>query len=78
MPEIDLPTVIFALVALFVAWKLRSVLGMRQGSERPGELIGPLAPRSRPGERACRAAGRGAFCTCFTGSRRPLERRCRA
>ena len=36
MPEIDLPTVIFALVALFVAWKLRSVLGMRQDSERPG------------------------------------------
>src|SRR6201999_645530 len=42
MPEIDLPTVIFALVALFVAWKLRSVLGMRQDSERPGELTAPL------------------------------------
>ena len=42
MPEIDLPTVIFALVALFVAWKLRSVLGMRQDSERPGELMAPL------------------------------------
>jgi predicted lipid-binding transport protein (Tim44 family) len=47
MPEIDLPTVIFALVALFVAWKLRSVLGMRQDSERPGELAAPL--RRAPG-----------------------------
>jgi predicted lipid-binding transport protein (Tim44 family) len=42
MPEIDLPTVIFALVALFVAWKLRSVLGIRQDSERPGGLLTPL------------------------------------
>ena len=42
MPEIDLPTVIFALVALFVAWKLRSVLGMRQDSERPGGVLAPL------------------------------------
>jgi predicted lipid-binding transport protein (Tim44 family) len=42
MPEIDLPTVIFALVALFVAWKLRSVLGMRHDSERPGGLLAPL------------------------------------
>ncbi len=42
MPEFDLPTVIFALVALFVAWKLRSVLGMRQDSERPGGLMAPL------------------------------------
>jgi predicted lipid-binding transport protein (Tim44 family) len=47
MPEIDLPTVIFALVALFVAWKLRSVLGMRQDSDRPGELAAPL--RRTPG-----------------------------
>jgi predicted lipid-binding transport protein (Tim44 family) len=42
MPEIDLPTVIFALVALFVAWKLRSVLGMRQDSDRPGGLLAHL------------------------------------
>jgi predicted lipid-binding transport protein (Tim44 family) len=47
MPEIDLPTVIFALVALFVAWKLRSVLGMRQDTDRPGELAAPL--RRSPG-----------------------------
>jgi predicted lipid-binding transport protein (Tim44 family) len=43
MPEIDLPTVIFALVALFVAYKLRSVLGVRNNSERqPGGLLAPL------------------------------------
>jgi predicted lipid-binding transport protein (Tim44 family) len=48
MPEIDLPTVIFALVALFVAYKLRSVLGMRHDSERqPGGLLAPL--RRAPG-----------------------------
>jgi predicted lipid-binding transport protein (Tim44 family) len=54
MPEIDLPTVIFALVALFVAYKLRSVLGMRQDSERQagGSLLAPLrrvpAPPTAP------------------------------
>ena len=43
MNEIDLPTVIFALVALFVAFKLRSVLGMRNDSGRPpGGLLAPL------------------------------------
>jgi predicted lipid-binding transport protein (Tim44 family) len=48
MPEIDLPTVIFALVALFVAYKLRSVLGMRNDGERPtGGLLAPL--RRAPG-----------------------------
>ena len=48
MPDIDLPTVIFALVALFVAYKLRSVLGMRSDSERPtGGLLAPL--RRAPG-----------------------------
>ena len=78
MPEIDLPTVIFALVALFVAWKLRSVLGMRQDSDRPGELAAPLAPRSRPGQRACRAAGRRALDACFAGPRGSLEGRRRA
>lgn len=54
MSEIDLPTVIFALVALFVAWKLRSVLGMRQDSERPGGLLAPL--RRVPGAPAPPAA----------------------
>jgi predicted lipid-binding transport protein (Tim44 family) len=53
MPDIDLPTVIFALVALFVAYKLRSVLGMRQDSQRQtGGLLAPLrrvpAPPTAP------------------------------
>jgi len=48
MPDIDLPTVIFALVALFVAFKLRSVLGTRNDGERPtGGLLAPL--RRAPG-----------------------------
>jgi predicted lipid-binding transport protein (Tim44 family) len=51
MSEIDLPTVLFALVALFVAFKLRSVLGTRNGGERrPGGLMAPLrrAPSAPP------------------------------
>lgn len=35
-------TVVFALLALFVVWKLRSVLGQRTGAERPPE---PQQPR---------------------------------
>ncbi len=31
----DLSTVIFAVLAIFVVWKLRSVLGTRTGTERP-------------------------------------------
>lgn len=51
MPEIDLATVIFAIIALFVAFKLRSVLGMRSDDERPtGGLIAPL--RRAPGPEA--------------------------
>jgi predicted lipid-binding transport protein (Tim44 family) len=43
MPDIDLPTVIFALVALFVAFKLRSVLGTRNDAGRPsGGFLAPL------------------------------------
>jgi predicted lipid-binding transport protein (Tim44 family) len=54
MPDIDLPTIIFALVALFVVFKLRSVLGMRNDGERPtGGLLAPLrrspGPASAPG-----------------------------
>ena len=48
MPDIDLPTLIFALVALFVAFKLRSVLGVRNRESRPtGDLLAPL--RRAPG-----------------------------
>jgi predicted lipid-binding transport protein (Tim44 family) len=36
----DLTTVIFAILAVFVVWKLRSVLGQRTGAERPpGEAM---------------------------------------
>ncbi len=43
MPDFDFSTVILALVALFVVFKLRSVLGTRSGSERPsGGLLAPL------------------------------------
>ena len=51
MPDFDFSTVIFALVALFVVFKFRSVLGTRKGSERPsGGLLAPLrrAPGSGP------------------------------
>jgi predicted lipid-binding transport protein (Tim44 family) len=49
MPDIDLPTVIFALVALFVAFKLRSVLGTRNDGERPsGGLLAPLRRAPSP------------------------------
>lgn len=37
----DITTIIFALLAAFVVWKLRSVLGTRTGHERP--------PNERPG-----------------------------
>ncbi len=48
MPDIDFSTVIFALVALFVAFKLRSVLGTRNDPGRqPGGLLAPL--RRAPG-----------------------------
>jgi predicted lipid-binding transport protein (Tim44 family) len=43
----DISTIVFALLAIFVVWKLRSVLGSRTGHERP-----PSDPfqRSGPGE----------------------------
>ena len=79
MPEIDLPTVIFALVALFVAYKLRSVLGMRQDSERPpGGLLAPLAPRPGASGRACRPARRRGVGPGSAARRGSLEGRRRA
>jgi predicted lipid-binding transport protein (Tim44 family) len=35
MPNFDISTVVFAIIAIFVVWKLRSVLGTRNGAERP-------------------------------------------
>src|SRR5260370_15118783 len=35
MPGLDISTIVFAIIAIFVVWKLRSVLGTRSGAERP-------------------------------------------
>lgn len=48
MSEIDLPTVIFALVALFVVFKLRSVLGARNDDGRAGGVVAPLRRAPEP------------------------------
>ena len=44
MPGLDLSTIVFAIIAIFVVWKLRSVLGTRNGAERP-----PVDPGASPG-----------------------------
>ncbi len=54
MPDIDLATVIFALVAIVVAYKLRSVLGTRNDGRRPTGLVAPL--RRAPGPASPAAA----------------------
>jgi predicted lipid-binding transport protein (Tim44 family) len=41
MPGLDMSTIVFAIIAIFVVWKLRSVLGTRNGAERP-----PVDPAS--------------------------------
>jgi predicted lipid-binding transport protein (Tim44 family) len=43
MPNFDVSTVVFAIIAIFVVWKLRSVLGTRNGAERP-----PIDPAAGP------------------------------
>ncbi len=45
--SMDISTVVFAILAIFVVWKLRSVLGTRTGNERPP--ANPFA-RRRAGE----------------------------
>src|SRR4051794_40748910 len=55
---VDVTTIIFAILAIFVVWKLRSVLGTRTGNERPprdpfnraarGELKPEPAPYREP------------------------------
>ena len=49
MPGFDMSTIIFAIIAIFVVWKLRSVLGTRNGAERP-----PFDPAPGPN-----SAGKG-------------------
>src|SRR5574337_1091003 len=49
--QLDPATVIFAFLALFVLWKLRSVLGERTGFERRRDLgpsLQPVAPPPAP------------------------------
>lgn len=43
MQSLDFTTLVFAVLAVFVVWKLRSVLGTRTGAERP-----PHDPFARP------------------------------
>ena len=46
MGNIDVPTIVFAIVAIFVVFKLRSVLGTRTGAERPpADPTAPPPPR---------------------------------
>ena len=53
----DISTVVFAILAIFVIWKLRSVLGTRTGNERPP--VNPFARRtpSEPGTAATAERG---------------------
>ncbi|KMO34727.1 calcium-binding protein, partial [Methylobacterium variabile] len=44
--SLDLTTLIFLGLAVFVIWKLRAVLGQKTGSERPP--FNPLARREQP------------------------------
>ena len=44
MHELDASTIIFGLLAIFVVWKLRSVLGTRVGIERKRDNVQPLRP----------------------------------
>ncbi len=47
----DISTVVFAILAVFVVWKLRSVLGTRTGTERPPfPRRTPRAPGAEPGK----------------------------
>ncbi len=50
MPGFDISTIVFAIIAIFVVWKLRSVLGTRNGAERPpfDPTAGPNAGRNGP------------------------------
>lgn len=51
----DITTVIFAVLAVFVVWKLRSVLGTRTGTERPP--FDPFAQRRKAREANPNAPG---------------------
>jgi predicted lipid-binding transport protein (Tim44 family) len=48
MQNLDLSTIVFAIIAIFVVFKLRSVLGTRNGAERPPQDRAP--PPRAPGD----------------------------
>lgn len=60
----DVTTIVFALLAIFVVWKLRSVLGTRTGTEQPPfETLRRKAPEAQTNEGAStvvRFPGKGA------------------
>ena len=51
----DITTIVFALLAVFVVWKLRSVLGTRTGQERPP--YDPFAARRKAREGSANPPG---------------------
>lgn len=51
----DITTIIFAVLAVFVVWKLRSVLGTRTGNERPP--FDPFAARRKAREGSANPVG---------------------
>ena len=64
-------TIIFALIAAFVVWKLRSVLGTRSGTEKPP--TNPFASGARGGLRAPPGDSRGEVIT-LPGAAEPPAR----
>lgn len=48
--QLDPTTIIFALLAIFVVWRLKSVLGTRVDIERRPPSPGPAAAQRQPGE----------------------------
>lgn len=48
--QLDPTTIIFALLAIFVVWRLKSVLGTRVDIERRPPSPGPAAPQRQAGE----------------------------
>lgn len=53
----DITTIIFALLAAFVVWKLRSVLGTRTGHERPPQELGRRPEDGKPEGNVIRLPG---------------------
>lgn len=61
----DITTIIFAVLAVFVVWKLRSVLGTRTGHEKPRDRLfsprtGEAARQAAPGGNVVRLPGAAA------------------